>query len=190
MSQTENPRISAISQSPEMPTRQVWDADNSLNIGADHTYAETAKETTVLSWNEWADSAESILHDMINHIEESDISYDAYLTLIRHLAAYPKRPVLPDVDNQEEPDSLIGAWSEWADAVERVVHDMKRAIEHSVPLPREEQMLCADEPIDFSLDLSNQHPPPMHMAAHLRMMLMDGTGARDGLADFIEELSI
>lgn len=190
MGQTQNLHISAAPQSPDMPRRQGWNADDILPMGADYTYAEAAKEIMFL-WNEWADSAENILHKMIDHMEESDISYDDYLTLVRQLAAYPKRPLLPAANFHERPGNLLGrVWNEWADAVERLVNDMKRAIERSVPLPREEQVLCADGPIDFSLDLSNQHPPPMHMAAHLRKMLIDGTVARDELVDFIEDLNI
>lgn len=159
-------------------------------MGDDYSYADAVKEIIFL-WNEWADSVEKILLGMINQMEELDVSYDDYLNFVRQLASYPARPVLPAADSEDMSDKLISVvWNEWADVVERIVSDMKRAIDHSVPLPREEQMPCAGEPVDFSLDLSNQHPPPMHMAAYLRKMLRDGTVTRDGLTDFMEDLNL
>ena len=159
-------------------------------MGDDYTFADAAKEIIYL-WNEWADSVEDILRGTIDQMEECDISYHDYLSLVRQFSSYPARPALPAVDSQDMSDSLLsGVWNKWADAIERIHGDMKQAINHSVPLPREEQMLCAGQPIEFSLALSNQDPPPMYMAAHLRNMLRDGTVARDELADSMEHLSI
>lgn len=164
-----------------MPRRQGWNTDDILCMGDDYTFADAAKEIMFL-WNEWADSVEDILRGMIDQMEECNISYHDYLSLVRQFASYPARPAFPTVDS----DSLLsGVWNKWADAIESIHGDMKQAINHSIPLPREDQMLCAGQPIDFSLD-----PPPMYMAAHLRKMLRDGTVARDELADSMEDLSI
>ena len=51
-------------------------------------------------------------------------------------------------------------------------------------------MLRAGRAPDSSLHLSNQSLSRMRMAAYLRKMLQDGTVARDGLADFMHNLSI
>ena len=188
MNQTRDWHISPTLGSRDMPRRQGWNTDDILCMGDDYTYADAAKEITFL-WNEWADSVEDTLHGIIDQMEECNISYHDYLNLVGQFASYPARPALPAVDSQD--DSLLsGVWNQWADAIERIHGDMKRAISHSVPLPREEQMLCAGRPSDFGQGLSNQDPSPMHMAAHLRKMLRDGTVARDKLADSMKDLSI
>ena len=160
-------------------------------MGDDFTYADALREIIYL-WNEWADTAENILRGMINQMEELDITYDNYLTLVRQLASYPARPALQaTTDSQIMPDVFVsGVWNAWADVVEKVVNDMKRVIAHSVPLPWDEQGMREDDLVNFSLDLSNQDPSPMHMAAHLRKMLGDGTVARDKLADVMENLRL
>lgn len=192
MSQTQNSHSSATSPSPNLPRRQRWNTDDILCMGDDYTYADAAKEIVWL-WNEWADSAEDVLCGIIDQMEEVDVSYDDYLDFVRQLASYPARPALPAAaaDAQNTSDRpLSGVWNEWADVVERIVDEMKRAVDRSVPLPREQRTLCAGRAFDFSLDLSNQDPPPMHMAAHLREMLRDGTVSRDELAEFMEDLSL
>ena len=156
-------------------------------MGDDYAYTDAFTKISFL-WNEWADSVELILRKMIKQMEELKISYDDYLTLVRQFVTYPARPtsgcpILAD-------EQLNRLWNEWADVVESMVTDMKRAIEHSVPVPREEQMVSADEAMDFSLDMSKQDLPPMHMAAHLRQMLRDGTIGRKGLSDSMQDLSI
>ena len=159
-------------------------------MGADYTYADALTDFTFL-WNEWADSVETILHGMIDQIEALDISYDDYLTLVSQLASYPARPALPTADSQEISARLLsGVWNEWADVVEKVVVVMKWAIDHSTPLPREEQMLWDGGPLDFNLDLSSRDLPPMRMAALLRKMLRDDTVACDELADSVENLCL
>lgn len=190
MNQIRISHSSATPRSPDMPRRQGWNTDDILCMGDDYTYADAAKEIIFL-WNEWADSVETILYGMVDQVEELDISYDDYCNIVRRFASYPARPVLPAADSPNMSDSLLsGVWDEWADVVERIADDVKWAIDHSVPLPREEQMMRAGGLVNFSLDLSNQDLPPMHMAAHLRKMLRDGTVARDELTDFMESLSL
>ena len=160
-------------------------------MGDDFTYADALKEIIYL-WNEWADTVENILRGMINQIEELDIAYDDYLTLVRQFASYPARPpLLAAPDLQVSPDIYVSTvWNAWADRVEKVVTDVRRVIAHSGPLPREEQGMREGDLVDFSLDLSKQDPSPMHMAAHLRKMLGDGTVVRDELADVMEDLRL
>lgn len=190
MSQSQNSNNAVTAKSPDMLRRQEWNTDDILCMGNEDTYADAAKEIIPL-WNEWADSVETILHGMINQMEELDISYDDYLTSVRQLASYPARPALPTAESQDKSDRpLNDIWNEWADIVESILEHMKRTVDQGHPLPREEQILCAGVPIEFSLDLSNQDPPPMHMAAHLRKMLQDATVARDELAGFMEILSL
>ncbi|CAF9936836.1 hypothetical protein IMSHALPRED_010920 [Imshaugia aleurites] len=175
-----------------MLQRQWGITDDIFCMCDDNTFADATREIAPL-WNEWADDVENTIHRMIDQMEELSISYDDYLTLVAHLATYPARPALPSTAPQSHEDSnrrLIDAWNAWADVVESIANDMTRAIVHSVPLPREQQMLGAGGPFDFSLDLSKQDPPPMHVAAHLREMLRDGTVAREGLADLMEDLCI
>ena len=160
-------------------------------MGSDFTHVDAMNEIIYL-WNEWADTVENILRGMINQIEELDIAYDDYLTLVRQLASYPARPaLLATAELRVEPDVYVSCvWNAWADVIEKVVNDMRRVIDRSVPLPREEQGMREGDLVDFSLDLSNQDPSPMHMAAHLRKMLGDGTVARDDLADVMEDLKL
>ena len=187
MSQGQNPHRSTAVITRDIPIRQAWNTSDILCMGDDYTYADAAKEITLL-WKEWADSVELNLHGMIKQMEELNISYDDYLNLVRQLVTYPARPA---ADHQILSNELLSdLWSRWADVVEKIAVDMRRAIERSVPLPREEQVLSVGEPMDFSLDLSNQEPPPMHMAAHLRKMLWDGTVAREELADYMEVLDL
>ena len=190
MSQTQHMDISATGRSPDMPRRQGWNTDDILCMGDDYTYADAAKEIMFL-WDEWADSVEKILHGMIDQMEELDISYGDYLNFLKQLASYPTRPALPAAHSHTMSDSFPSdVWHEWADAIESIHDDMKRAIDHSVPLPRGAQVLCAGQATDSGLHLSNQSLSPMHMAAFLRKMLQDRTVARDGLADFMLNLSI
>ncbi|CAD6574022.1 MAG: hypothetical protein ASARMPRED_006437 [Alectoria sarmentosa] len=173
-----------------MLRRQGWNTNNILCMGADYTYADALKGFN-FRWNEWADSVETILHGIIDQIEELDISYDDYLTLVSHLASYPARPALPAADSQEMSARLLsGVWNEWADMVERVVVVLKWAIDHSAPLSREEQMLWDGGPLDLTLDLSSRDLPPMRMAALLRKMLKDGTVACDELAGSMKNLCL
>ncbi len=118
-------------------------------------------------------------------MEELKISYDDYLSLVRRFAVYPARPAADLSD-----EVLDGVWNEWADVVESIVVEMRWAIAHSVRLPRDEQVVCVSECVDFSLDLSNQELTPLHMAAHLREMLRDGTVGRDELVGFMEDLRV
>ena len=187
MSQSQNSHRPAASQSLEIRTRQAWETHDILRMRDEHADADAFTKISFL-WNEWADSVELILRKMINQIEELKISYDDYLTLVKQFVTYPARPTsgFPILADEQ----LNRLWNKWADVVESMVTDMKRAIEHSVPLPREEQMVSADEPMDFSLDMSKQDLPPMHMAAHLRQMLQDGTVGRYGLCGSMEDLSI
>ena len=192
MSQSQNSHNSTTARSPDIPQIQWGITDDFFCMCDDNTYADATREIAPL-WNEWADDVENILHRMIDQMEQLSISYDDYLTLVAHLATYPARPALPSTAPQSHEDSnrrLIDAWNAWADVVESIANDMTRAIVHSVPLPREQQMLGAGGPFDFSLDLSKQDPPPMHVAAHMREMLRDGTVAREGLADLMEDLCI
>ncbi len=121
-------------------------------------------------------------------MEELKISYDDYLSLVRRFAVYPARPAADSPDLSDE--VLHGIWNEWADVVESIVVEMRWAIAHSVPLPRDEQVACVGKDADFSLDLSNQELTPVHMAAHLREMLRDGTVGRDELVGFMEGLRV
>ncbi|KAM0793922.1 hypothetical protein BDR22DRAFT_827384 [Usnea florida] len=197
MNQVQNMNCSPTSQSayrPEsanMPRRQAWDTADILCMGDDFTYADALKEIIYL-WNEWADTVENILRGMIDQLEELDFTYDDYLTLVRQLALYPARPPLQAAtDLRVDPDIYVSCvWNAWADRVEKVVNDMRRVIAHSVPLPREEQGMREGDLVDFSLDLSKQDPSPMHMAAHLRKVLGDGTVTRDDLADVMEDLRL
>lgn len=160
-------------------------------MGDDFTHADAVKEITFL-WNEWADSAENVLRAMIDQMEDRAVSHDDSRTLAARLSAYPARPALPAVGSHDVSGGrLNGVWNAWADAVEMIGGDMKRVIDRSVPLPREEQMFRAGGgPVGFGLGLANRHPPPVHVAAHLRTALRDRTVACDGLADFMEFLNI
>ena len=190
MSQSQNSNNAVTAQSPDRLRRQEWNTDDILCMSNEDTCADAAKEI-ILLWNEWADSVETILHGMINQMEELDISYDDYLTSVRQLASYPARPALPTAESQDTSDTLLNdIWNEWADIVESILEHMKKTVDQGLPLPREEQMLCAGVSIDFSLDPSNQDPPPMHMAAHLRKMLQDATVTREELTGFMEILSL
>ena len=160
-------------------------------MGDDFTHADALNEIIYL-WNEWADTVEDILRGMINQIEELDITYDDYLTLVRQFASYPARPpLLATADLRVNPDNYVSCvWNAWADKVENVVNVMQQSIAHGVPLPREEQGMLEGDLVDFSLDLSKHDLSPMHIAAHLRKMLGDGTVARDDLADVMEDLRL
>ena len=160
-------------------------------MGEDFTHADALKEIIYL-WNEWADTVEDILRGMINQIEELEITYDDYLTLVRQFASYPARPpLLAATDLRVNPDVYVSTvWNAWADRVEKVVNHMQRSIAHSVPLPREEQGMLEGDLVDFSLHLSKHDLSPMHIAAHLRKLLGDGTVARDELADVMEDLRL
>ena len=72
-----------------------------------------------------------------------------------------------------------------------IAEDMKRVIDRSEPLPREEQVRRAGGgPVGSGLGLANGHPSPVHVAVHLRKALRDRTVACDGLAGFMGFLSI
>ena len=189
MNQIRNSHSLATPRCPDMPRRQGWNTDDILCMGNDYTYADAATEIFFL-WNEWADSVETILYGLVDQIEELDVSYDDYLNLVRQFTSYPTRPLLPAADSPTISDSLLsGVWNEWADVVERIVDDVKGAIDRSVPLPREEQTMCAGGLVNFSPDPSNQDLP-MLVAARLRKMLRDGTVARDEMIDFMGSLSL
>lgn len=115
----------------------------------------------------------------MDHLESRDIPSEEYKGFVWQLATYSARPTLLGEMIPETQDRLLsGVWNGWADEVEKIFFDMKKALAQSRPQAKETWTDCDGDSLDMvmsRLRLGSPAPPPIHWITIMRAMLRGPT---------------